>query len=129
VHNLRVPNTLQFPQLSRKPALNTQGTLLDPTLRDSYENGMEATRARYSRPRRQWDVSIKALTPDDVDTLQDFVTNVANFGAVNFTYTDERDPRNPRQYNVRFSSLPKYTDGGNIKGVFCQDCTFQIREV
>ncbi len=121
---------LTFPQLSRKPALRTRGTTLDPTIRDSYENGMESTRARYTRPRRQWDYAIDFLTPADVRRLQNFVEKKAVFGALPFIFPDPaRDPSTPSYPNVRFSTLPSYTDAGNVDGQFRQNCAFQIREV
>lgn len=118
-----------FPNLSRKPSLKTRGSTLDPTLRDSYENGMESTRARWTRPRREWQVSIDHLTPADVDTLETFVAKQAVFGAVQFGYPDSRDPQNPRVYTVRFSTLPAYTDDGSVEGEFRQNAQFGIREV
>ena len=126
-YNLTVP--LNFPDLSRQPALKQRRTTLDPTLRDTYENGMESTRARYTRPRRQWDVAIDALTPADVAILDTFVNTEAVFGAQIFTFPDLRDPANPAAYTVRFSTLPAYADAGSLDGEFRQNCTFQIREV
>jgi hypothetical protein len=123
------PRVLTFPQLSRKPALKTRGTMLDPTLRDSYENGMEATRARFTRTRRQWEIAIDALTPADVKRLQDFVELQAVYGANPFLFTDVRDPRNPEQVTVRFSVLPAYMDAGNVAGEFRQNATFSLREI
>jgi len=46
-----------------------------------------------------------------------------------FLFPDPRDPKNPQNYQVRFSTLPAYTDSGNVEGEFRQDCTFTIREV
>jgi hypothetical protein len=122
---------LQFPQLSRKPALKTRGKTLDPTLRDQMENGMETTRARYTRRRREWAVSIDAMTPVDVEILDEFVEKLAVFGANVFSFEDTRDKRNPKQYFVRFpdGGLPSYADAGFVKGELRQNCTFTIREV
>jgi hypothetical protein len=117
-----------FPTLSRKASLKTRETTLDPTLRDSYENGMESTRARYTRRRRQWDVTIDHLTPADIALLDSFVTTVAVYGAQIFTFPEYRF-YNPAGYQVRFSALPAYSDDGNVEGQFRQNCTFQIREV
>ena len=118
-----------FPQLSRKPALKTRGTTLDPTIRDSYENGMESTRARSTRQRRQWSVSIDLLTPADVEQLQEFVVRKAVYGANAFFFADQRDPKNPQSYRVRFATIPAYTDAGHVEGEFRQNCTFELREV
>lgn len=125
-HNLPV---LDFPQLSRKPALKTHRAHLDPTLRDNYENGMEATRAKFTRRRRQWDVTIDNLTPADMEALDDFIENKAVYGTNIFNFPDVRDPQNPKTYQVRFSVLPSPSDAGNVDGGFAQNVTFQIREV
>lgn len=118
-----------FPELSRKPALKTRGSTLDPTLRDSMENGAEATGIRWTKRRRQWTVTIEALTPDDYDALEDFVVNQAMFGANIFSFPDVRNPKSPQSYLVRFSTIPDYTDTGSVEGEFRQNCTFVLREV
>ncbi len=118
-----------FPELSRKPALKTKTTSLDPTLRDPMENGMVASRAAFTRRRRKWSVTIDALTPNDVAALEAFVMEDAVFGAQMFFFADTRDPRNPQQYLVRFDVIPSYTDAGSIEGEFRQGCSFEIGEV
>ena len=129
VHNLAVSPPPLFVQLSRKPALKQRRSTLDPTLRDNMENGMESTRARYTRQRRQFAVSIDALTPADVDALDGFVDYVVVFGALPFLFHDERDPLTPVWRTVRFSTLPAYADAGSVNGEFRQNCTFELREV
>jgi hypothetical protein len=118
-----------FPELSRAPALRTKGTTLDPTLRDSMENGMESTRAKFTRRRRQWTVAIDFLTPTDITTLDNFIENIAVYGAAIFLFEDLRDPRNPATLTVRFSVLPSYTDAGWVEGFFRQNTSFELREV
>lgn len=106
---------------------------VDPTLRDPYENGMEASRARFTRLRRTFTVSYKYLTFDDKALLDAFYQSTVTFGAGIFVFTDTRDLTNPVSYTVRFAKLPKYApagfiqddDGGNQR-VHVQ---FQIREV
>lgn len=124
----------QFPQLSRgMDPLAGDETPLDPTLRDNYENGMESTRARYTRVRRTFTVAYRYITFDDKALLDAFYQNTVSFGAGIFIFTDTADLENPVSYTVRFASLPKYTragfiqddDGGNQR-VHVQ---FQIREV
>jgi hypothetical protein len=118
-----------FPDLSRAPALKTKGTQVDPTLRDNLENGMESTRAKFTRRRRQWTVSIDFLTPADVLCLEGFVENGVSFGAGIFLFLDNRDPTNPCWLTVRFSKLPSYDDAGWVDGHFRQQCSFELREV
>ncbi len=120
---------LQFPQLSRQPAIRTKETTLDPTLRDSYENGMVSTRARYTRQRRQFDLQLDLLTPDDKSALNEFVQTQTVYGAQLFSFPDNRDPANPAVLSVRFSKLPAYTEAGWHDGAFRFSCTFQIEEV
>lgn len=118
-----------FPRLSRAPSLETVETTIDPTLRDPMENGMETTRARFTRRRRTWTGSRKALTPADKDRLDRFVQNIAVYGANIFLYRDNRDRRNPQTYMVRFSVLPRWSDAGWVEGEYRQNLTFEIREV
>lgn len=117
-----------FPTLSRKLALRTKTTSLDPTLRDPMENGMETTRAKFTRRRRTWDVAIDFLTNADVTALETFVVNTAVYGANIFTIVDTR-PASPVTLTVRFATIPAYTDAGWMVGEFRQNTTFSIREV
>lgn len=119
---------MRFPQLSRKPALKTRGSQLDATLRDNYENGMESTRARFTRRRRQWDYTIELLTPEDMLALDKFVEAVQQ-GALPFLFQEYRNPSGTEFHNVRFLKVPDYTDAGYVEGYFRQNCTFTIREV
>lgn len=121
-------STPAFPTLTRKPALRTKTTSLDPTLRDSMENGMVSTRARYTRRRRKWAVTIDMLTQADKTALETFVVNTAVFGAVLFTFIDTR-PATPVTLTVNFTVLPSYTDCGFIYGEFRENCSFEIGEV
>lgn len=119
-----------FPRLSREPALDTKGSYAtDPTLRDPLENGMEKTRAKFTRLRRQFEVTYRNLTNQDVATLQDFTEKIAVGGANMFWITDDRDRHHPRQYLVRFSKLPSQTDQGWVTDQLRQICTFEVREV
>lgn len=118
-----------FPELSRKPALKTKTSTNDPTLRDTMENGMETTRAKFTRRRREWSVTIDFLTWADVNFLDLFVENVAVYGANIFLFSDERDKHSPKILTVRFSELPKFDDADWVQDQFRQNCTFALREV
>jgi hypothetical protein len=122
-------STPAFPTLTRKPALRTKTTTLDPTLRDPMENGMSSSRARYTRRRRKWSVTIDMLTLADQTALEDFVVNTAVFGAVLFTFLDTRNTASPETLTVRFEVLPSYTDCGFVSGEFRQNASFEIGEV
>ena len=97
------------------------------------ENGAEASRLRSTRGRRQWQVTITALTQEDVAILETFVRDTSGKGAAYgtnvFLFRDERDPANPVELHVRFSTLPDYTDVDNTGDGVRQDCTFTLREL
>jgi hypothetical protein len=110
------------------PALRTRTTSLDPTLRDPMENGMASSRARFTRRRRKWAVTIDMLTLADQAALETFVQDDAVYGAVIFTFVDNR-PASPETLNVRFEVIPSYTDAGWVGSEFRQNCSFEIGEV
>lgn len=125
-----------FPQLSRAFALRQSEQTVDPTLRDNYENGMEATRARWTRNRKAFSMSLDLLSSDDKFLLDTFFRTTTAGGALPFLITDPRNLESPQTYTVRFSSLPKFTDAGWIgadalgNGAgFRFNCTFEAREV
>jgi hypothetical protein len=124
-----VPTYPVFPTLSRKPALRTKTTSIDPTLRDPTENGMETTRAKFTRRRRKWAVTIDFLTNADLDTLETFVQTDAVYGANIFTFVDTRPLSGPVTLMVRFETIPSYTDAGFTETEFRQNASFEIGEV
>ena len=119
-----------FPRLSRSPALKTKGSYAtDPTLRDPLEDGLETTRAKFTRSRREYAVTLEHMTWADVEKLRYFVENVAIFGAKIFYFTDKRNKRKPAQLMVRFSKLPTEDDEDWVSDQFRQKITFDLREV
>jgi len=88
---------------------------------------MEGKRRRFTRRRRQWDVSIDLLTEDDLFALERFLDQVD--ADTPFLFADPRFPEHKPVYNVRFETMPNYSDTGNVEGEFRQNCTFTIREV
>lgn len=105
-------------------------------MRDNYENGMEATRARWTRNRKAFSMSIDLLTSDDKFLLDTFFETTTEAGALPFLITDPRNLESPQTYTVRFASLPKYTDAGWIgaddlgnEAGFRFNSTFEVREV
>jgi hypothetical protein len=114
--------------LSRRPALQTAEDTIDPTLRDPMENGMESTRAQFTRLRRKFPWAITYITPADKAILDAFVQTVV-YGAEIFTFTDPRDSTGNTVYTVRFSQVPKYRDAGWVDGFYRQNCAFEITEV
>jgi hypothetical protein len=127
-----------FPELSRAFSLKQSEDPVDPTLRDVMENGIETTRARWTRNRRTFSMTLDLLSEADKAALDNFYTDMntgAAFGALPFMVTDARYQDNPQTYLVRFASLPKYIDAGwigadaeNAAG-YRWNCSFQVREV
>ncbi len=98
------------------------------------DNGMEATRAKFTRRRRQWAVSYDLLTADDKRILDEFQEKTAVYGANIFIFADPyTDPSNPRSLTVRFSKLLSFGDLVWVEdaegGGFRRPCTFELREV
>jgi hypothetical protein len=125
-----------FPELSRAFSLKQSENPIDPTLRDNMENGMESSRARWTRNRRTFSMALDLLTADDKSALDQFYTGQVGYGSLPFLVTDPRNAENPQIYLVRFCTLPKYVDanwvGADNKGNVAQyryNCTFQVREV
>jgi hypothetical protein len=90
---------------------------------------MESTRAKFTRSRREWTLTIEYLSWDDVALLDQFVQTTVQYGALAFIFPDLRNPQNPQQYVVRFSKLPEYTDSGWVEDGYRQNLTFELREV
>ena len=128
-----------FPELSRGFALRQTEAPVDPTLRDPMENGMETARAKWTRNRRTFQMSIDLLTETDklaLDTFYEDCATGSGFGSLPFLITDPRYQQNPQTYTVRFATLPKYSDvgwvGGDPQGNpagYRWNVTFQVREV
>lgn len=125
-----------FPEISRAFSLKQSEQAVDPTIRDQIENGMETSRARFTRLRRTFSMAIDLLTADDKAVLDLFYQSTVAYGALPFLVTDPRNLESPQTYLVRFASLPKYVDAGWYNGdgkgngpQFRYNCNFQVREM
>jgi hypothetical protein len=127
-----------FPELSRAFSLEQSEQTVDPTLRDSMENGIETTRARSTRRRRTFSMAIKLMGEADKLALDNFLTDMntgAAFGALPFLVSDPRYLITLQTYLVRFASLPKYVDVGWVgaddqtPAGYRWNCNFQVREI
>ncbi len=118
-----------FPELSRAFSLKQKEDPIDPTIRDSYENGMESARARFTRLRRTFSCSLDFLTADDKAVLDQFYQRTVVYGSLAFTLSDPRNAENPQTYIVRFAKLPSYTDAGWVDDQYRYNATFEVREV
>lgn len=106
--------------------MNEEETLEDSTIRDEMENGAVFTRPRFSRMRRSWKVSYKALTVADRDALRTFAQTVGGFS--NFNFTDNRTAT-AETLNVRFAELPNIKDDGWASGEKRFAVSFKITEL
>jgi hypothetical protein len=125
-----------FPEISRAISLKNSEDTVDPTLRDPLENGMESTRARFTRRRRTFHINIDLLSEQDKYILDEFLTQTVVYGALPFLFTDPRKLVSPETYTVRFATLIKYSDAGYIgadslgtPAGYRYNCQFDIREV
>ena len=75
-----------FPSLSRAPSLDTSTNTQDDTIRDSFDSGDVATRPRFTRGRRAWNLNVRNLQLEDVRALQNFSMNTAQRGGNSFYY-------------------------------------------
>jgi hypothetical protein len=75
-----------FPSLSRAPSLDTSTNTQDDTIRDSFDAGYVATRPRFTRGRRAWNMNVRNLQLEDVRALQNFAMNTAQRGGNSFYY-------------------------------------------
>lgn len=100
-----------FPVLDKTPDVNIVKNYNDSTISSPMETGLEITRPRSSRVRREWQVSYRNTLQSDEDALDNFICNVVNGGAGMFQWTH---PGTGETYTVRFSQLPTPADAGYI---------------
>jgi len=92
-----------FPTLSSKPDGESwsEGASIDPTLRSESENGIVATRPRFTSVARQWQIRYRNLSQTDKATLEAFEKTAA-YGAGVFSWLN---PTNATTYQVRFGAV------------------------
>lgn len=130
-----------FPELDKKPDVNVVQSYNDSTISNAMETGLEITRARFPRVRREWQVSYRNVLQSDFDAIDSFIRNTVLGMAGSFAW------RNPATGElvaaVRFSQLPSPAEGGYItnsklvaNGAAVSDAsgfsfsfTFKVREV
>lgn len=129
-----------FPELDKKPDVNVAQTYNDGTLNSPMESGLEITRQRFSRIRREWQVSYRNVLQNDLDALDTFIRTTVSGMAGSFAW---RNPATGEVVTVRFSQLPSIAEGGFItnnklvqQGVdpvqaqgYSYNFTFKLREV
>lgn len=129
-----------FPELDKKPDVNIVLNYQDGTIDAPMESGLEITRPRFPRVRREWQVSYRNVLQDDLDALDGFIRNTVLGMSGMFTWTH---PATGEVVTVRFSQLPTPTESGwvsnnklmaqgasaeDAQGIG-QDFTFKVREV
>jgi hypothetical protein len=87
-----------FPTIAN-PSIQTPTTVKDPALKSDLINGMQVSRARYTRVLRKWALKWNALADTDLQTLLTFYDTVKG-GSASFTWADEFG----NNYTVRFDS-------------------------
>jgi hypothetical protein len=103
-----VPN---FPELDKKPDVNLVQSYNDGTISNPMESGLEITRARFTRIRREWQVSYRNVLQSDFDALDKFILNTVLGMAGSFNW---RNPKTGEVVLVRFSQLPSPAEAGYI---------------
>jgi len=130
-----------FPELDKKPDVSLVQSYNDGTLNSPMESGLEITRQRFSRIRREWQVNYRNILQNDFDALDAFIRTTVMGGAGSFSW------RNPATGElvaaVRFSQLPAPAEAGYIVNNklilagadaasaqgFSYSFTFKVREV
>jgi hypothetical protein len=133
-----IPN---FPELDKKPDVSLVQSYNDSTINSPMESGLEITRARFPRVRREWQVSYRNILQSDFDALDSFIRGASILGTAGmFTW---RNPKTGEAVTVRFSQLPAPAEAGyvvNSKLIaagadpvqaqgFSDSFTFKVREV
>jgi phage-related protein len=131
---------VNFPELDKKPDVNLVQTYNDSTISNTMETGLEITRARFPRIRREWQVSYRNVLQSDSDALDTFIRTVTFGMAGSFTW---KNPKTGETVTVRFSQLPSPAEAGYIVNSkliaagadpvqaqgFSDSFTFKVREV
>jgi hypothetical protein len=132
-----IPN---FPELDKKPDVSGVLSYNDSTINSPMESGLEITRARFPRVRREWQVSYRNVLQSDSDALDSFIRTTVYGMAGSFTWTH---PKTGEKVTVRFSQLPSPAEAGYIVNSkliaagadpvqaqgFSDSFTFKVREV
>lgn len=101
-----------FPELDKTPDVKIVKNYNDSTIVSEMETGLEITRARFPRVRREWQVSYSNCLQADEDALDEFLTGPDILGgAGKFQWTH---PGTGQTYTVRFSQLPAPAETGYI---------------
>jgi hypothetical protein len=132
---------VNFPELDKKPDVSLVLNYNDSTINSPMETGLEITRAKFGRIRREWQVSYRNVLQSDSDALDAFIRSTSILGmAGKFTW---RNPKTGEVVTVRFSQLPSPAEAGfivNSKLIaagadpvqaqgFSDSFTFKVREV
>jgi len=119
-----VKRTLKAFPVLEAPSAPLDVTYEDNTIRSNLENGMEVTRAKFTRRRRSW-ASVKwtSMSAADFAKLDNFYRNITGGGGDMFTWTL---PTTRESVTVRFSGAPVVSYGSILSTVAV---TIALREV
>ena len=77
----------------------------NPTIRSQFDGGYSATRARYTRIARMWNVTFRGVSKANKNTIKAF-EDARLVGSESFSWTN---PENSTSYTVRFMGPVSYT--------------------
>ncbi len=102
---------VNFPELDKKPDVSVVQTYNDDTISSPMESGLEITRQRFSRIRREWQVNYRNVLQPDYDAIDTFIRSTVSGMAGSFSW---RNPATGEVVTVRFSQLPSLAEAGYI---------------
>jgi len=90
-----------YPQssLTSYPTYPIREMVVDSSISSPFENGMVQARPRYTRQRKKWSLSYRALTEDEKNSVSDFYNSMLG-GSYYFTWVN---PMTEVSHTVRFS--------------------------
>ncbi|MBU0517183.1 MAG: hypothetical protein KJ621_20705 [Proteobacteria bacterium] len=113
-----------FPDLSVPPSVPIKEVSTRDTIRAKSEAGYVLTRPRWTTARKRFEVRYQYLTPADFTSLDNFFQNVAQGGAVAFSWNH---PQTGSVHTVRFATDD--LEWETPTGVNRRHVGFQLEEV
>ena len=91
---------MNFPQssLTSYPTYPIREQVINPAISSPFENGMVQVRPRFTRSRKRWSISYRALTEAEKNTVKNFYDSVSG-GSYYFTW---ENPMDEVEHTVRF---------------------------
>jgi len=122
-HRYFVATPIIFPSLSKAPSLDSGAKTYDDTIRDSMDLGYVATRPRFTRGRRTWNVNVRNLYLEDVRALDDFQETITQRGANSFYFPNLIQNGSFEFPAVLDSEIVQGWSGVQSQGIAMQPCS------